>query len=115
MEYISAQRYCIGLLGEEASEIAVEASRGARFGYDTPASVSPPESVVEAITRECGDVLAAIEFACRHKVLDRNNVIEAARTKLRKLLDPDRRDYIDRRLAPEPPTHEAYTLWGDYK
>lgn len=100
-EVIGPRRYCVGLLGSECSEVSKLCHEGMRFGVDTP--YKPDASLIEEITRECGDVLASIEFAIAHDLLDGESVRRAKIDKLRVLLDPKRVDNLGRRLAPALP------------
>ena len=103
----SREEYACGLLCEEAAEIGQAIGKAARFGIDTPGPERAPyfgATAREMPELECGDMLAAIEWAtCAGLV--RLSVVEGQRQrKLAKLLSPDSRDNLGRRLAPEVQT-----------
>lgn len=104
---LTVETYVLGLLAEEAGEVLQWVGKSLRFGYDTPGRKDASGAVTGETPRdllpgEIGDILAAIDFAVAHGLLDRS-AIEAARTaKLAKLLNPAARDNLGRQLAPQP-------------
>lgn len=102
---MDAQDYALGLLAEETSEVGVMIGKAARFGIDTPGPDAAPYfgmTAREALNLEAGDVMAAIDYACTCGLLDAVAVTQQAGRKLAKLLDPESRDNLGRRLAPNP-------------
>lgn len=98
-----AEHYAVGLLGEEGCEIGVLAGKATRFGIDARGPKGPPyhaSNVRELMPMECGDILAAIDYAVAAGLLDRADVEAYRKTKLAKLLDPEARTDDGRRLAP---------------
>lgn len=103
MSDVNAEDYARGLLGEEASEIGVALGKAQRFGLDTPGPETPPYLGMTArqmVELECGDMLAAIEWAIRAGLIHGGAVNDRKRWKLAKLLNPESRDNLGRRLAP---------------
>jgi hypothetical protein len=102
---VSPQDYARGLIAEETSEVGVALGKATRFGLDTPGPETAPyfgATAREMIAMECGDILAAIDYAIFAGLM-RRDFIEGQRTrKLRKLLDPNSLDNLGRRLAPDP-------------
>jgi len=49
---------------------------------------------------ECGDVLAALEYAMRRGLIRQSFVLHWKKRKLKKLLDPKSKNNVGRRLAP---------------
>lgn len=96
-----AERYCLGLLTEEMCEAGCHIGRAERFGLDTLGEDGISERA--GLTKELGDVLAAIRFAEMHGMVDATEVADACDTKLAKLLDPSNVDNLGRQLAPTPP------------
>jgi hypothetical protein len=103
-----AETYCLGLLTEESGEISQMVGKAFRFGLHTPGRKAPDGTVDMQITpftelsRECGDMLAAIEFSTRHGIIHGDVVGEQYEKKLAKLLDLDAKDNLGRPLAPQP-------------
>lgn len=101
---VIAEDYARGLLGEEAGEIVQMLGKAARFGIDTPGPDRAPyfgATAREGLELECGDMLAAIDWAIEAGLI-RRTVIDGQRArKLAKLLDPESRDNLGRRLAPD--------------
>jgi hypothetical protein len=76
-----------------------------RFGIDTPHSVGGElvpgtPTCRSALAKECGDFLAAVDYAIKRGVISGPLVQHQRELKLKKLLDPDSRDFLGRRLAP---------------
>ena len=78
-----------------------------RFGMDTPGVKDPLTGVVDmAVTPrtrlalELGDILAAVDYAILRGVIPRAHVARQHQSKLNKLLDPESKDNLGRRLAP---------------
>jgi len=101
------ERYALGLLAEEAAEIVQLIGKALRFGIDTPGVRDPLTGVVDptvtARTRlevECGDMIAAMIYAYVRGLIDYAKVSDLAHAKLDKLLSPDSKDNLGRRLAP---------------
>jgi NTP pyrophosphatase (non-canonical NTP hydrolase) len=95
--------YAQGLLGEEMGEVAALLGKARRFGLDTPGPDCAPYfgmTAREGIEFEIGDVLAAVDYAVMAGLLNREFIEEQRRRKLAKLLDPEKRDNLGRRLAP---------------
>jgi hypothetical protein len=102
---IDAQEYALGLLNEETSEVGLMVGKAIRFGIDTPGPDAAPYygmTAREALNLEAGDVMAAIDYACTCGLLNAEVVTQQAGRKLRKLLNPEARDNLGRRLAPDP-------------
>lgn len=98
-----AERYAVALLGEEGSEIGVLAGKASRFGIDARGPPGPPyhgSNVRELLPMECGDILAAIDYAEKCGLLDREQVNAYRKAKLTKLLDPEAVTADGHRLAP---------------
>lgn len=93
------ETYALGLLGEEAGEISQMTGKAHRFGIDSP-HPSKSASTRQLIAKECGDVMAAIDYAIKRGVLSGPLVQHQRETKLKKLLDPESKDSLGRRLAP---------------
>lgn len=97
-----AQAYALALITEEMCEAGCHIGRAQRFGLDTKGEDGVTER--EGLERELGDMQASIEYAI-HAGLVRGNLVRArASLKLTKLLSPDSRDNLGRRLAPDPST-----------
>lgn len=100
--------YCLGLLTEEAGEISQMVGKAFRFGLYTPGQKDEDGNVDMSITpytelsKECGDMLAAIDFALAHGIIDRDIVNNQHSRKYDKLTDPDAKDNLGRLLAPQP-------------
>jgi hypothetical protein len=102
--------YCLGLLAEEMAEATAMIGKALRFGIDTPGPPAPPysgESARQNLEVELGDAMAAIHFAARHGVVDLGRIVDRSNAKIEKLLNPDSRDNLGRRLAPAPPDRAA--------
>lgn len=108
----TAETYGIGLLVEEFGEVLQHLGKALRFGMDTPgrrvsvdrlaAGAVDGETPRTLLPAELGDVLAAIEFVARHRLVDGGKIVAAGDRKLAKLLDPRSRDNLGRPLAPQP-------------
>lgn len=104
---MSPETYALGLIAEEAGEVLQLVGKALRFGLDTPGvkdgnGTVLPDTPRSRLPAELGDLLAAIEFAIRHGMVDGGEVSAAYLRKLAKLLDPDARDNLGRPLAPQP-------------
>jgi hypothetical protein len=103
-----AEDYARGLYCEEAGESLTVVGSGLRFGVDTPGRADGGgDSPRLMLAKEMGDVLAAVEYACRSGLVDRRTVEKARDRKIAKLLDPQSRDNLGRRLAPPPLGYDA--------
>ncbi|MDR6953850.1 NTP pyrophosphatase (non-canonical NTP hydrolase) [Ancylobacter sp. 3268] len=105
--HAEAERYCLGLLAEEAGEIVQLVGKAMRFGTDTPGRLNAAGEVSGETPRtllpaELGDMLAAVSFAIRHGIVQSEAIETAQVRKLAKLLDPDAKDNLGRPLAPQP-------------
>ena len=101
------QAYVFGLLAEEAGEVLQLVGKALRFGLDTPGRLGPDGDVLPDTPRtllpcELGDLLAAVEFAIHHELVDGEAVHAAYLRKLARLLDPAALDNLGRPLAPQP-------------
>jgi hypothetical protein len=94
-----AERYALGLLVEEMGESLCHIGRALRFGIDTQGQDGVTER--DGLARELGDVWAAIEYAMLAKIGNRVTMPLRADRKLAKLLDPEAKDNLGRRLAPD--------------
>lgn len=102
-ELVRPEEYARGLLCEEAGEIIQALGKSSRFGIDTPGPERAPYFGMtgrEMVELECGDMLAAIEWATMAGLIRRDVIRGQMSRKLAKLLDPDGRDNLGRRLAP---------------
>lgn len=97
------ERYCLGLLTEEMAEAGCHIGRAGRFGLDTLGQDGVSERA--GLTRELGDIMAAVRFAELHGLVDATEVADRCDTKLSKLLDPMNTDNLGRQLAPSPPDY----------
>lgn len=96
----NAVRYALGLLVEEMGECLCHIGRALRFGLDTLGGDEVSER--DGLSRELGDVGAAVDFAQRCGIVDRHAVSEQMFRKRDKLLDPKARNNFGGRLAPDP-------------
>jgi hypothetical protein len=106
-------KYGLGLLAEECGEVVeVCASiqlecgkvvqlcgKAFRFGLDTP-SKSRGGTARELLHEECGDILAAIDYAVERGILDPDKLEKRRTHKRKRLLNPKSKDGLGRRLAP---------------
>lgn len=100
---VDPEDYARSLFCEEAGEALAVLGRGGRFGHDTPANAEAPGATARSeLMKEAADVLAAIEYGTRAGLYDRRELELARDAKLAKLLSPDSRDNLGRRLAPPP-------------
>jgi hypothetical protein len=99
---IDSEEYARGLLCEEMGEALTFVGSGIRFGGDTPGRGTGAKTPRQALARELGDVLAAVEYACRAGLVSRDEVTRGREAKIGKLLNPDSKDNLGRRLAPPP-------------
>lgn len=103
------ERYALGLLVEEMGESLQLVGKALRFGLDTPGvrrldgTIDMAETPRTMLPRELGDVEAASEFASTGGIFDRMVVVANRQRKIAKLLDPEARDNLGRRLAPAVP------------
>lgn len=93
--------YALGLLAEEMGEALCHIGRAMRFGIDTEGQDGITER--DGLARELGDVSAAITYAAKAKVVHGPTINRRDTSKLAKLLDPESRDNLGRRLAPPVP------------
>ena len=95
------ESYVLGLLTEECGEVSQVVGKCIRFGIDTPSGpqLNAP-SGRDTLHVECGDILAAIEYAIERGVLDREKLNNRKEEKLSRLLNPEALDNLGRRLAP---------------
>lgn len=96
------ERYCIGMITGEMAEVAYEIASGDRFGYDNPNPQDPDDSPRRNLSREAGDVEAAILFGKLHGLID-PEIAGAAREAKIKLLLSDATNRTGARLAPKVP------------
>lgn len=110
----SAEDYGLSLLTEEIGEsialfglILQIIGKAGRFGIDTPGVRDPLSGAVDMsitprtkLQEELGDVIAAIGYLGDRGVIDLAQVDARAIKKLTKLLNPDSKDNLGRRLAP---------------
>ena len=93
-------RYALGLLAEEAGEIAQVVGKAFRFGLK--AKRKDDQDISDLLHEEVGDILAAADYAVMTGLLDRNRLELRRAAKLARLLDPDSRTHTGARLAPPP-------------
>lgn len=102
------ERYALGLMVEEMGETLQLVGKALRFGLDTPGRIGADGQVDMSLTPrtllpiETGDVLAAIDFAFAHRVMDEDSTEKAHCRKINKLLDPAALDNLGKQLAPQP-------------
>ena len=108
------QDYGLALLTEEIGEavalfglILQIIGKAGRFGIDTPGVRDPLSGAMDMsvtprtkLQEELADVRAAIDYLICRGVIDGLAVDARASSKLQKLLDPESRDNLGRRLAP---------------
>lgn len=101
------ERYSFFLLIEEMGEALQAVGKAGRFGIDTPGIKDPLSGKIDyeltprvALAKECGDILAAIDYTISKGVIDGETVTKSKNAKKRKLFDPLQRDNLGRRLAP---------------
>lgn len=105
----SDERYALGLIVEEMGEALQLIGKALRFGLDTPGvkrldgSIDMDATARTMLPVELGDVAAATGFAQAGDMIDGVATIAAGRLKIAKLLNPDARDNLGRRLAPATP------------
>jgi NTP pyrophosphatase (non-canonical NTP hydrolase) len=103
--FTEEEAYCLALLTEEAGEVLEVVGKSGRFGLDTPMKAGTANGEITArgkLAVEMGDILAAVEFSLRHRLVARKDVEAARDRKLAKLLDVDALDNLGRPLAPQP-------------
>lgn len=103
----AAETYGLALLTEECGEVLQLIGKAGRFGIDTPGVKDPLTGVVDMgvtprtkLVEECGDLIAAIDYLAGRGVLDPREIEQRRKYKLGKLLDPNSKDNLGRRLAP---------------
>ena len=101
------ENYALGLLCEEFGEALQLIGKALRFGIDSVGVKDPLTGHIdttvtarERLNVELGDALAAIDYAGQRGLVDPNQVAIARSAKIKKLLDPNSRDNMGRRLAP---------------
>lgn len=104
---ISAEQYALSLITEECGEVLQLVGKAGRFGMDTPGVKDALTGVVDMsktprtlLEAELGDIMAAIKYATERGVISRDRVMRRAEEKAAKLLSPDSKDNLGRRLAP---------------
>lgn len=100
-----ALRYALGLWVEEMGECLKLIGKALRFGLDTPGPIGGEYEGMTArqlLQGEGGDLAAALEYAARAGILDPAQVKDARDMKLAKLTNPESKDNLGRRLAPDP-------------
>lgn len=102
-----AQLYALALLTEECGETLQTIGKAGRFGIDTPGVKHPYTGIVDMsitprteLTKELGDLMAAVEYAAAAGIVDIAAVHKRRIEKVRKLIDPASVDNLGRRLAP---------------
>lgn len=103
----AAERYCFGLITEEAGEVLQLLGKALRFGTDTPGRLDANGDLTGDTPRtllptELGDLRAAIRFAEKHRIVDHLPVLRREHEKLFKLCNPESLDNLGRPLAPQP-------------
>ena len=106
-EQTDAETYALGLLAEECGEVVQLVGKALRFGIDTPGRLGADGRVTHETPRslllsEVGDLLAAIDFAVAHDLLDLLSIEQARTRKSRRLLNPAALDNLGQPLAPQP-------------
>lgn len=96
---------CLGKLVSEAGEVLTVAGRAQGFGLLTPDTYreGTPVTARTRLNEEIGHFLASVDLGCLHGLLDPGEILAARNEMLHRLLDPTRRDYLDRPLAPAVP------------
>lgn len=107
MSDTDVEQYALGLLVEEGGEVQQLVGKALRFGIDTPGVKDALTGEVNldltprvGLEKECGDFLAAIDYAIARGVLRGHAVNQQHSAKLKKLLNPASTDNLGRRLAP---------------
>lgn len=104
---ISVEAYGLALLTEECGEVLQLIGKAGRFGMDTPGvkdaltgeidmSVTPRIKLIG----EIGDLLAAARYVLTRDIVDAESAYKHAQWKYEKLVDPNSKDNLGRRLAP---------------
>ncbi len=116
-----AENYALFLLSEEFGESLQLIGKAGRFGIDTPGVKDALTGVVDMevtprtlLSKEVGDVLAAIDYANAAGLIDMEAVHRQRINKANKLLDPRSLDNLGRRLAPNPFTRNENKLRKTY-
>lgn len=95
------ERYALGLLAEEAGEVAQMCGKALRFGLDSPNSHKENEKITrDQLAIEIGDFIAAARYAEARGYVDWCRVSDQTAKKYAKLASPNSRDQLGRRLAP---------------
>ena len=96
------EQYALSLVTSECGELLAAIGRAGRFGLDTPPTKDFPIFEKDRILEEMGDVLAAIEYYALRcgSIGDYYRICGYAAAKGKKLLDPNSKDNLGRRLAP---------------
>lgn len=101
------EAYGLGLLCEEMGEVLQLIGKARRFGMDTPGIKDPLTGQIDMeatprtlLPKEGGDVMAALDYLQCRGVLTKEALQKHRLAKLHKLLDPDSKDNLGRRLAP---------------
>lgn len=113
----SVTEQCLGKLVSEAGEVLAIAGRAQGFGLLTPDSYREgrPVTARTRLTEEVGHLLAAIDLACLHGILDPGGLVAARNDMLSRLMDPAKTDYLGRRLAPGVPDGSYALLANDVR
>ena len=105
--YQTPEEYFLWLMVEENSEVNQLIGKAGRFGMDTPGvkdvltgDIDMTKTPRDMLHKEIGDVFAAARYAHARNILDMEIIEEFALRKLTKLLDPESKDNLGRRLAP---------------
>lgn len=97
--------YALGLLVEEAGELAQIVGKALRFGMDAPGPNREPylgRTARQLLPIEGGDMMAALDWAEADGVIDGEALRERAFRKIERLFDPTSLDSKGGRLAPRP-------------
>lgn len=101
------ERYVLGLFTEECGEVQQCVGKALRFGIDTPGvkdnltgEVKMDMTPRTELAKELGDIMAAIDYAVQRGVIDEVAMTKQRHKKLNKLVDPNAKDNLGRRLAP---------------
>ena len=100
---VTAEIYALGLLAEESGEVCQLVGKALRFGLDTPHRPDNPKAhdARGMLELEVGDILAAIRYAIAAGLIRKDAIEAQANAKFAKLANPESRDNLRRRLAPE--------------
>jgi NTP pyrophosphatase (non-canonical NTP hydrolase) len=102
-----AEEYGMNLLVEEMAEVLQGIGKRGRFGMDTPGVKDPLTGLVDMsitprtyMAKELGDVMAAIDYCVARGIFNKRDIMQYRLRKLWKLLNPESKDNLGRRLAP---------------